>query len=256
MPPLTSITASSAAGLSDRLHEVIAQRPDRVQRVQFGDRTFWVKQREALGLRLRLQKGNPARAFDAERDALHALAGRGLPVAGIVAEGADFFATPDHGPTLATILRRNDLGANERIAAFAAAGRGLAAFHLQGLSHGRPSVRDICWDGSRVTFIDLERYRPRRNRPTGHAQDLIMFMLSAYTAAESERPEIDAACDAYRAAAPSGIWPLAQRWCRRLRWIDALTRPLQRDPRRHAEFRAIPLTLRRFGVIGPGSTKA
>ncbi len=241
-------SASLAPDLAVEVGRAIDGATRRVRRVEIGHAAYWVKQRERLGLRLRLQKGDPARAFDAERTALHTLAGRGLPVAEIVAEGPDFFATADQGATLNRLLADDAVPEAERIAAFAAAGRGLAAFHRQGLSHGRPSIRDICWDGSSVTFIDLERYRPRRNRPSGHAQDLIMFVLSAYTAAGEERPEIDAACDAYREAAPPGIWPLAQKWCRRLRWIGALTRPLQRDPGRHAEFRAIPPTLRRFGA--------
>ncbi len=238
-------------GLVARLHAAVALKPGRVQRVEVDGIKYWVKQREELGFRLRLQKGNPARAFDAERAALHTLSGRGLPVAAIVAEGPGFFATVDHGPTLAQLIRRDSLTEAERIAAFTAAGRGLAAFHDQGVSHGRPSVRDICWDGSVATFIDLERYHPRRNHLSGHAQDVIMFVLSAYTAAEDERPEIDAACAAYRAAAPQAVWAMALRWCRRLRWIDPLTRPLQRGSRRRAEFAAIPLTLRRFGVLPP-----
>jgi tRNA A-37 threonylcarbamoyl transferase component Bud32 len=236
------------------VRRAISGAPRRVRRVQIGPTAYWVKQRETLPWRLRLQKGDPARAFEAERAALHVLAATDLPVTPIVAEGPDFFATADQGTTLDRMLRDDTGPEADRIAAFAAAGRGLAAFHAQGRSHGRPSIRDICWDGSRVTFIDLERYRPRRNHATGHAQDLIMFVLSAYTAAGDERAEIDAACAAYRDAAPGEIWPLAQRWCRRLRWIGVLTRPLQRHPGRHAEFRAIPLTLRRFDVSG--STKA
>ena len=113
-------------GLAARLQAAVRQQPLRVQRVVVDGTAYWVKQRETLGLRLRLQKGDAARAFDAERAGLHALAGRGLPVARIVAEGPDFFATADHGPTLATILQRGSLPAEERIAAFAAAGRGLA----------------------------------------------------------------------------------------------------------------------------------
>lgn len=241
----------AATDLSARLQASVALKPGRIQRIKVDGVAYWVKQREDLGLRLRLQKGNPAHAFNAERAALHAIAGKGLPIAPIVAEGPGFFATADYGPTLAHLLSHGERTEDERIAAFAAAGRGLAAFHAQGVSHGRPSVRDICWDGEQVTFIDLERYHPRRNHLSGHAQDVIMFVHSAYTATGGERPEIDAACAAYRAAAPDAVWAMARRWCRWLRWIDPLTRPLQRDPTRRAEFRAIPLTLRRFGALPP-----
>ena len=75
-----------------------------VQRVRpldlFDGRRFWLKRVERLSGRLRLQKGDPAKAFAAERKGLRALAAAGLPGAGVVAEGPDWGVMPDAGPIL------------------------------------------------------------------------------------------------------------------------------------------------------------
>lgn len=218
----------------------------RIRRIEAAGQFYWVKTEERLGLRMRLQKGDPHRAFAAELAALKTLSAAGLPVAPVVTEGADLFVTADCGPTLLQILRQPDGDAAGRIRAFGAAGAGLARFHARGISHGRPSIRDICWDGAQARFIDFERYAARRNTQAGHAQDLVMLLLTAFTETGAETAETAALAAAYRARDPGGIWDRAARLCRRLRWLDPLTRPLQRRGAR--EFRAIPLTLRAFGA--------
>ena len=220
--------------------------PARVWRIEAAGQAFWVKTEERPSLRMRLQKGNPRRAFAAERQAMKALAAAGLPVPPILAEGEDFFVTPDCGPSLRHLLHDRDLAEPERLAAFRAAAEGLARFHARGLSHGRPSLKDICWDGRAARFLDLERFAARRNRLKGHAEDLVMLFLSAFTETGRATPETEALVAGYRAHDPGGVWEAAARLCRRMRWVDPLTRPIQRL-RGGREFRAIPLTFRTFG---------
>jgi hypothetical protein len=218
----------------------------RVEPVEYGGRRYWIKRREALTGRMRLQKGNPAKAFERERAALRLLAERQLPVAPVVAEGPDFFATPDVGPSLLKLIRNPAIGPSERCAAFAAAGSALAAFHVAGLAHGSPSIRDFCWSQGHMTVIDLERFDPRRNGLARQRNDFLMLVFSALAELRGPAPEIDALDEAYRAAAPPAVPAAAEQLCRRLRWIEPLTRPLQRRDRRKGEFRAIPHLLRHF----------
>lgn len=218
----------------------------RVRRIEAAGGFYWVKTEERLTLRMRLQKGDTHRAFVTEREAMKSLSAAGLAVPPVLAEGAGCFVMPDCGPTLRQILRKDLLPAPGRPAVFRAAGAALAAFHARGYSHGRPSLRDTCWDGQAVRFIDFERYRPRHNTPAGHSRDLVMLMLSGFTETGCETDETAALAEGYRAHDPGGIWIQAARLCRRLRWLDPLTRPIQR--RGAPEFRAIPLTLRAFGV--------
>ena len=220
----------------------IAANGARVQRIEHAGRFYWVKHEEELTLRMRLQKGDPHRAFEAERNALHQLAEAGAPVPRVVAEGPDYFVTPDCGTPLQGLFGRS------AIHAFSAAAEGLAGFHAKGLSHGRPSVKDIAWDGQRVTFFDFERFAAKRNSFKGHVQDVVILLFSAFAETGRQTPETDALIDGYRSADPGGIWQGAERLCRRLSWVDPLTRPIQKM-RRGREFRAIPLTLAAFGVL-------
>lgn len=104
-----------SASLDTAIARAIAQLPHRrVQPVEVDGRRFWVKRCERTRLRHRLQKGNPARAFHRERAALHDLAGTALPVQALAAEGPDFLATADAGPSLQKLLRNPSVPEAER----------------------------------------------------------------------------------------------------------------------------------------------
>jgi len=252
MLPAMHAPPSHPAPLPDpdrRLAEAARASRDRVQRVEIDGRVYWIKRVEKLSGLMRWQKGNPGRALERERSALRALAGSGLPVPGLAAEGDDFIATPDSGPSLDKVHSDPAIGPGERRDAFAAAGSALAAFHRAGHVHGRPSLRDFCWKDGRITLIDLERYDPRANTPRRMRNDAVIFVFNLYALCRGDSPEVGAAIAAYRDSAPAGLWESGARLCRRLRWIDPLTRTLQRRDAGHGEFRAIPLTLRRFDAL-------
>jgi hypothetical protein len=49
------------------------------------------------------------------------------------------------------------------------------------MAHGRPAVRDVCWDGRAARFIDLERFRLARRAGLWQAEDVVMFAQTAFT---------------------------------------------------------------------------
>ena len=244
--PASPLSPSDA--LDAKARDAIARNGARVQRIDHAGEIYWVKREERLSFRMRLQKGDPHRAFVAERRAMASLAGAGLPVPPVVAEGPGYFVTPDCGVSLTEMLRDATLSPDDRLPAFRAAAQGLAGFHARGLSHGRPAIKDILWDGARATFIDLERHAAKRNRPSGHVQDLVILLFSAFAETGRPCPETAALIQAYRAADPGGIWAGAARLCRWLAWTDLMTRPVQKMQRAR-EFRAIPLTLAAFNSV-------
>lgn len=230
------------AGLDAAIAAHIEGGYSRVSRFEYGGQHYWLKRPERGSIRMRLQKGNALAKFNAERVALKELCAQGLPFSPLVAEGVEYFVTKDGGPPLMAILRKRLLPTAERAEAFAMAGQVLAQMHIQGFSHGRPSIKDICWKNSTISLLDLEYYTPERNNFKGHVYDLILFLHSAFAAIEDTRPEIDAAIRAYREHDTKDVWAGARRWCLQRRLIDPLTRPIQWLPTRHVrDFRAIPL---------------
>lgn len=240
------------APLRQALEAALQAPPQRVQRVAAGDRAVWLKRAERLSLRWRLQKGDTRRAFEADRAGLHDLAALGLPVAQVVAEGPDFFATEEAGQQIAHLLRLPDHAGPGRVAACRAAGAALAALHRAGVAHGRPSIRDICWDGQAARFIDFERYRKGRAGPGAMALDVLILLHSMFAITRGPAPEIAAALDGWREGAPVGLWSAVRARAARFGWLGRLARLALRLRPRSKELAAVALMLDFVAAQGAG----
>ncbi len=218
---------------------------DRISPLTADGQVLWIKRVERPGLIRRLQKGNPMQAFERERLALQHLTNGGLPVPRILAQGANWFAINDVGKSLSFILRKSDLTETERLPIFAASGHALASLHNAGISHGRPNLKDICWDGETIRFLDFERYAEHRNTPKGHVQDVLMFVFNTHALARATPPELDSAINAYRAEIKDDTWERTTKWCHTRRWIVPLMAPI-RAVINSREYNAIPMTFSYF----------
>lgn len=225
--------------LSRTIADALSEVPVRIRMIETPAGRLWLKRTERLSLRWRLQKGSGQRSFEKDRAGLHMLGEAGLPVAPILAEGPDYFVTPDIGITLRALMAAQ-VGSTERSVAFGAAGRALAALHAEGFSHGRPAVRDLCWDGEAVRFIDMEKFSPRRRSARHFAMDVLVFVHSVF-AAGGGPDELDTAVAAYRAA--GGPWDAAVSLARRMRWLAWLAGHLQAARPRSRDLGAIAPTL-------------
>ncbi len=233
--------------LDFELTVALADPPQRVRRLDLPDgRRFWLKRVERLTGVMRVQKGDPVRAFDAERAGLRVLAEAGLPVAGVVLEGSDWLLMPDAGPVLTEVVQDTQRSVAEKLAAFAKAGRALGLLHWAGLVHGRPAVRDICWDGTEARFIDLERFRRGARGSLRQALDVVMFTQTACTQWPEDGRWLEAALAAYAVNAPEGAMDRVRRlafWMAPLGW---LARGLSRMRPKSREVRAVGVTLKRL----------
>jgi tRNA A-37 threonylcarbamoyl transferase component Bud32 len=233
--------------LDESLRRALAETPVRVRRVDLRDgRRFWLKRVERLSGRLRLQKGDPAKAFAAEREGLRVLEAAGLPVAGVAAEGPDWVLMPDAGPVLPEVVADPGRGEAEKLRAFAEAGRALGRLHWAGMAHGRPAVRDVCWDGRAARFIDLERFRRAKRAGFWQAADVVMFAQTAFTLWPEDGRWLEAALSAYAESAPEGATAAVRRlvrWLAPVGWLAAGLSVLKPGSR---ELRAVGLTLGRL----------
>lgn len=233
--------------LEAALQAALAEPPRRVREVLLPDgRRFWLKRVERLSGRLRLQKGDPARAFAAEREGLRVLAAAGLPVAGIAAEGPGWVLMPDAGPVLTRVVADPGRSEAQKLAAFAAAGRALGRLHRSGMAHGRPAVRDICWDGQDARFIDLERFRRATRAGFWQAADVLMFAQTAFTAWPGDARWLEAALGGYELSAPEGAMAAVRRLVWWLAPVGGLAAGLAMLRPGSRELRAVGLTLGRL----------
>lgn len=200
----------------------------RVTRLEHAGRVYWVKRPERLSFRMRLQKGDPLRAFERERAGYHALRGTALPVPPLVLEGPDYLVIADRGEALVDVVRDRSLSGEERHRALLAAASGLGAFHALGIAHGRPSLKDILWDRRRVSFVDFERFEVGRFHEAGMLLDCLIFAFSCFTLADLSSEEVGAALAAYGAMDHAGVLGGAIRILRGIRWLAPVARFLLR----------------------------
>lgn len=196
---------------------------DRIRRIELDGTAYWIKHPEKLSLRWRLQKGDPARALERERQAYHTLAGRDLPVAHCVDAGPDYLVLRDAGTPLSRIIGSPEVPPETQDRILRAGAAALHRLHAAGVAHGRPSLRDMMWDGRAVTFIDFERYGATRRLRRAKAIDLLLFAFSCFEATGAPSAATDRALADYRALDRDGVWRDATRMLRRLRWLDPLT---------------------------------
>ncbi len=188
---------------------------------------LWLKRACTLSARLAPWRSETRRAFVNELTALHVLGKAGLPVPEIVSEGPDHYVLADAGPTLAQVLRSSATPFAKRAAAFRAAGIAIGKVHAAGFAHGKPAIRDICWDGEAARFVDLEQFAGRKRLVLSQAMDVVAFVKSYIAETGTQGPYLDIAVDAYRAAAPPNAMQRIRRLAFWLSPIAALTVPIR-----------------------------
>ncbi len=241
--------SSTPDDLGPALRLALADLPVRIRALRLTDgQRVWLKRAERLTGRMRFQKGDGKTGFTREREGLRLLGGLGLPVAPVIAEGPDWFVTPDLGETLRSLLWQET---DQRLPAFQAGGRALGRLHRAGHAHGRPAIRDICWNGTEARFIDLERFSERRRSLRARALDLLIFLHSLHADTLHLQPGVDgpalreAAIAAYRAEAPE-VWARAAQMARRLVWLKPLIGAVLRLGGKSRDLRAVAPALDRI----------
>lgn len=137
-----------------------------------------------------------------EIEAMRRFREAGARVPEIVWRRGASIAITDIGETLRAIEARRGQGAFERAAIAAAAE--LSRLHSHGLTHGRPILRNMTWDGASIGFIDFEE-QPLSVMSREAAQARDIFLLLASLGRRSSKELVRAAFAAYAAAMPPGV---------------------------------------------------
>lgn len=229
------------AGFAEAVESHLVKNFARVSSFEFEGQRYWIKQVEQTTGRTRILKPAPKHGFSREIKAYEALSAKGAPVPEILIRNAQYVVFTDAGRTLSFYWRDEKVHPKERASVSKQAGEALARLHSLGVSHGRPVVRDICWNGNRITFLDFENYSIRRNGVRGRAFDLLCFVHSICSQPIKDEAALEAAIDGYRKMDQDNVWNEARILARRLRWIEVLSRPMQKRKDPHArEFKSLP----------------
>lgn len=140
----------------------------------YAGKKIWVKQAEQVrhvcwlrfarwaclffGLKILQPSADPdgKKALRFETGRLRRLYVCGIQVPEVFAAGDGWLALSDCGDNLINVMERPGISASEKQRMLASAAKNLAALHAVGFHHGRPSLKDMVWDGKEVTLIDFE----------------------------------------------------------------------------------------------------
>lgn len=219
---------------------------DRVVPLCHEGKRYWVKFREERKtFRHRILKGNALAALAREKDLLSAFAKRDVPVPRIVAHSSECVILTDHGPDLTEVLKET----SRADAILRRVGETLAEMHAAGVAHGRPCIRDICWDNNTVTFLDLEAGARLDAGPRRQARDLLLLVHSLFSSKPVYHKHAPAILEGYIANDTKSVWPVAVKIARRSYLLELLAKPIiwrqRQRGKTSSEFYAIPTT-RRF----------
>ncbi|MFT4045960.1 MAG: hypothetical protein QM661_04610 [Solimonas sp.] len=157
----------------------------------------------------------------------------GLPAPQVLSCSRQYLVTADAGPTLSSYLARGD-DLHAQRAALVAAARALGRVHAAGQCHGRPFIKDLAYDGERVTFLDFEENPCSvMSLADAQARDLCLFLMSVvkHTSRKpGSRLLLGRLLVAYAQVHPPRAIVGALR--RNLRALDRLAAPFRRLPRR------------------------
>ncbi|MFD2236258.1 hypothetical protein [Aureimonas populi] len=186
----------------------------RVERIELAGRAYWAKRpgtaeggrwhaAQALlsrTLPLPILRPTVSRGGDAaaggEAQRIEAFRRAGFHVPDIAARAPGLLILSDIGPNLGTVRQHLSAEAFGQVLRMAAETLGRA--HAAGLVHGRPSLRDLTYDGRAIGFLDFEE-DPRAVMPLASAQARDLWLFFCQLAAAGVRPEAQgAALVAYR----------------------------------------------------------
>lgn len=251
------IITLSAPQLEQGIDLVRTNHPEaRVVKLLVGDAVYWMKQSERHEtFKKSLRKGDGDEALRRERDTLHELADKGIPVPKVIACADEYLVIADCGLTLNDLIFSPDYRSEAGVRAFYETGRAMARLHAQGLALGRVKTKDFCWDGQTVHFIDLET-TPAALVPKKNGRvNLIRFVFDTYYLAfklqHDLNPETKAFLCGYASEPADQVrqtLEAAHRWSLRRWWMAALSIPVGflRPLGRAADFKATAPTLMLF----------
>ncbi|MBE8167650.1 MAG: serine/threonine protein phosphatase [Shewanella sp.] len=200
----------------------------RIFSFEYQGQKYWLKQAEKLKGFMRVLKGDAQKALVREICTLQRLSSKQAAVPKIVCHDVDFFVLEDSGKTVKDWLSSHITPINMQHI-INDSSKALATLHSKDLSHGRPALRDICWDNGQVTFIDFESKFGKSSVEQKKIRDLILYIHSLYGTLGPQSDVAAAGIQHYRDSGGEWIWQQAQVFLRSWQWLYYVSFPFRNN---------------------------
>ena len=121
------------------------------------------------------------------------------PVPKVVLSSTDYVVLEDAGTSVKQCIKNSSV--SERTHLLYKAGEALGTLHSLNFAHGRPFIRDMCWDGSRITLVDFERHKGQFASKRQQAQDILIFVHGLFMHVPNFEEGVNAALKGYLSTA-------------------------------------------------------
>jgi len=209
--------------LANFINNVRSEQPQRSFSILWHNQKIWIKQQETsapkwlqiLTKSIAAFSTNPLYFPSAELDSplereaerLQLMQRKGFNVPTVLLATPDYLALSDVGPSLKYWLTESNSSAAECRNILLMAAAALAQLHQNRYWHGRPALRDLCWDGKQIGFIDFEE-DPHQMLSIDQCmvRDLLIFVHGLYRYLPVTDPLIIEVINEYRRLAPERVW--------------------------------------------------
>ncbi len=209
--------------LQQHVEQLLSQQKARSFSTEWQGQKVWIKQNEAAVSRfipllttmiskvssnpLYYPTLEPRLPLQREAHRLNLLRDKGFPVPQVLLSRENYLVMTDIGPSVKYWLTEAGIPALERQRVLMACAAALAELHQQNRWHGRPALRDLCWDGKQIGFIDFEE-DPHQYLSIDQcmARDVLIFVHGLYRYLPESDPAILLAISEYQRLAPGRVW--------------------------------------------------
>lgn len=171
-----------------------------------------------------------AQALEKEAARLTLLAEAGISVPSVLKQSRHWILLSNAGPAVHKWLRRPDSSDALKRMIVLEAVEAMAQLHQRGFWHGRPALRDMAYDGTRISFLDFEEDPADIMTPEQcMARDAFLFVHNLYRNLAIREPQLlDEAIAHYHHHCPPNVWLATQKMVKSMWFIYHLLRLIKR----------------------------
>ncbi|WP_192900611.1 RIO1 family regulatory kinase/ATPase [Rodentibacter pneumotropicus] len=203
------------------------QKGKRVYKFSYQGKEYLLKQPERLSGVWLLLKPYPKKSFKNELMTLLYLSKQGVPVPKVVYHGKDFFVLEDVGMSISQWTDDPSCSEEQKFSILSDASQALIGLHKKGLVHGRPAIRDIIWNNSKVIFLDFESRSKSQNKDWLIVRDMLFFFDSLCHKNTISDELIKEIALYYQTHCDSRNWEIMQNYLSKFRWVYYLLLPFK-----------------------------
>ncbi|HBO37097.1 MAG TPA: hypothetical protein DD638_00330 [Pasteurellaceae bacterium] len=199
----------------------------RIHQFTYQNQLFWLKQPDQLQGVWKLLKPNPRQALQHEIRQLQEMNAKNAPVVKLVLFDQDFFVSEDAGRTANLWVEDKTVDDTFKQQVLNDCADALAELHKKGFIHGRPALRDMAWHEGKVTFLDFEEHKDKKNLQWQKVRDCLIFIHGFCRSKSVSTQQMGDTITYFQQCCEPEVWQQMLKTVVKYRWLYYLLLPFK-----------------------------